>query len=242
VYLPSCGHICSMSRATARFNILRHFSRCFTSQKLLRLHLCLLDSNTIWLTFFKSLMDADLHQMSPYNFGCSLFQGSVGKSWAAPLMKEPFPNLWGSEDPTVWFWSTGKYYWQFFCSFIAPNRMVENAFLTSTFTLGEFGRCFWNGGIVRLWYSSSEDTKQQWELSLRVSSKVNDTLMGNRQFWRWCYSVQEKMLLLVLSLEILPRIQFILKVFFFLPLCYIAIVSYYGSAMTLSFMVLHWEC
>jgi hypothetical protein len=75
----------------------------------------------------------------------------------------------------VWFWSTGKYYWQFFCSFIASNRLAENAFLTSTFTLGEFGRCFGNGGMVRLWYSSSEDTKKQWELSLRVSSKVNDT-------------------------------------------------------------------
>jgi hypothetical protein len=38
--------------------------------------------------------------------------------------------------------------------------MAENAFLTSTFTLGEFGRFFGNGGMLRLWYSSSEDTKQ----------------------------------------------------------------------------------
>lgn len=58
----------------------------------------------------------------------------------------------------VWFWSTCKFYWQFFCSFKASNGMVENAFLTSTFALGEFGRCFGNDGMVRLWYSSSEDT------------------------------------------------------------------------------------
>jgi hypothetical protein len=92
VYLESCGHICSMSRATVSLLVLIHFSRCFRHLRSCWSCIYVCDSNTIWLTFFKCHMDADLHQMSPYNFGCSSSQGSVGKSWAAPLMQKPFPT------------------------------------------------------------------------------------------------------------------------------------------------------